>query len=81
MHKRGPTRREKGVKDIFDEIMAENFLNLKMETDIQVQETQRVPNKVNPNRPTPTHIIKMAKGKENFKGSKRKTKSHTRGLP
>ena len=45
--------------------MAENFPNLKKETDIQVQEAQRIPNKVNPNRPTPRHIImKMAKVKE-----------------
>ena len=37
--------------------MAENFLNLAQETDIQVQEAQRVPNKMNPKRPTPRHII------------------------
>ena len=37
--------------------MAENFQNLKKETDKQVQEAQRVPNKVNTNRPTPRHII------------------------
>ena len=42
--------------------MAENFPNLKKETDIQ--KPQRVPNKMNPNRPTPIHIIKMAKVKE-----------------
>ena len=35
--------------------MVENFPNLK-ETDILVQEAQRVPNKMNPNRPTPRHI-------------------------
>ena len=53
--------------------MAENLPNLKMEIDIQVQETQRVPNKMNPNRSTPKDIIfKMTKLKENFKGSKRK---------
>ena len=57
--------REKGIENVFEEIMAENFPKLKKETDIQVQETQRVPNKVNPNRPTPRHIIiKMAKVKE-----------------
>ena len=45
--------------------MAENFPNMKKETDIQVQETQRVPNKMNPNRPAPRHIIiKMAKLKD-----------------
>lgn len=40
--------------------MSENFPNLK-ETDIKIQEAQRAPNKLNPNRPTPRHIIiKMA---------------------
>ena len=51
-----------GIKNVFEEIMAENFPNLKKETDIQVQEAQRVPNKMNLNGPTPRHIIiKMAK--------------------
>ena len=50
---------------IFDKIMAENFPNLKKETDIQVQEAQKVPNGMNPNRPTRKHdIIKMIKVKE-----------------
>lgn len=31
---------ERGIKNVFDEIVSENFLNLKKETDIQVQETQ-----------------------------------------
>ena len=40
--------------------MAENFPNLK-HTDIKVRETERAPDKLNPNRPTPRHlIIKMA---------------------
>ena len=33
------------IKNVFEEIMAENFPNLKKETDIQVQEAQRVPPK------------------------------------
>ena len=42
--------------------MAENFPNLKKETNILVQEAYRVPNNINPNRLTPRHIvIKMAK--------------------
>ena len=36
--------------------MMENFLNLVMEMDMQVQEAQKVPNKMNPKRPTPRHI-------------------------
>ena len=55
---------EKGIGNIFEEIMAENFPNLK-DTDIKIQEAQRAPNKLNPNSPTPRHIIiKMAKDKD-----------------
>ena len=55
--------------------MADNFPNLKKEADIQLQEAQRVPNKMNSNKPTPRCIIiKVAKFKvrENTKGNKRK---------
>ena len=41
---------------MFEEMMSENFPNLK-ETDMKIQEVQRAPNKLNPNRPTPGHII------------------------
>ena len=37
--------------------MKENFPNLVKEIDIQVQEAQRVPNKMDPKRTTPRHII------------------------
>ena len=55
--------KEKGIENIFEEIMAENFPNLK-DTEFKIQEAQRAPNKLNPNRPTPRHIIKMAKVKD-----------------
>ena len=57
--------------------MAENLPNIKKETDIQIQEAQSVPNKMNPNRPTPRHIIiKLAKVKERIlKAGRGKTKS------
>ena len=62
--------KDKGMENIFEEIMAENFPNLKV-THINILEAQRAPNKLNPNRPTPRHIIiKMAKVKEDSKGSK-----------
>ena len=52
-----------GIENIFEEIMAENFPNIK-DTDIKIQEAQRSPNKLNPKRPIPRHIIiKMAKVK------------------
>ena len=54
--------REKGIKNVFEEILPEKFPNLKKETDIQVKEVQRIPNKMNPSRHTPRHIIiKIAK--------------------
>ena len=41
--------------------MMENFRNLRREEATQIQESQRVPSKRNPNRPTARHIIiKMA---------------------
>ena len=42
--------------------MKENFPNLVKKIDLQVQEAQRVPNKLDPKRTTPRHIkIKMQK--------------------
>ena len=53
--------KEKGIENLFEEIMSENFSNLK-ETDIKIQEAQRAPNELNPNWPTQKHImIRMAK--------------------
>ena len=46
--------------------MTENFPNLAKKIDTQVQEAQRVPNKMNRKRATPRHIIiKMPKVKDN----------------
>ena len=45
--------------------MKENFPDLVKEIDMQVQEAQRVPNKMDAKRPTPRHIIiKMPKVKD-----------------
>ena len=49
-------KKKKRIRNIFEEIMAENFPNLK-KIDIKIQEAWRVKNKLNPNRPTPRHII------------------------
>ena len=54
--------------------------NLNTETNIQVQEAQRVPNKMNQKITTPRRIIiKMAKVRERI--LKRKTSSHIKGMP
>ena len=48
---------EKGSGKIFEEIMAENFMNMGKEIVTQVQETQRGPGRINPRRNTPRHIV------------------------
>ena len=46
----------------FEEIIVENFPKVGKEIVTQVQETQRVPNRINPRRNTPRHIlIKLTK--------------------
>ena len=48
---------EQGIENLFEHIM-EKFPNLTKETDFQeVQEAQRVPNKLDPRKHTPRHII------------------------
>ena len=53
------------IESLFEKLMKENFPNLLKEIDIQVQEAQRVPNKLDPKRTTQRHIIiKMPKVKD-----------------
>ena len=60
--------------------MKENFPNVVKEIDMQVQEAQRVPNKMDTKRPTPRHIIikmpKVKDKKKNIKSSKKKAVSY-----
>ena len=46
---------EQEIKNLFAKIMKENFPNLVKEIDIQVQEAQRVPNKLDTEAHTKTH--------------------------
>ena len=53
---------EQGIENLFEKVMMENFPNLRREKVTQIQESQRVPSKRNPKRPTARHIIiKVAK--------------------
>ena len=57
--------REHKPGNLFEKTMTENFPNLLKDIDVQAQEVQRAPNKMNPKRPTPRHIIiKMPKVKD-----------------
>ena len=54
--------REKEAENIFEDVIAEDFPNLRKEAVIQVQEVRRVPYRINPKGNTPRHIvIKMTK--------------------
>ena len=57
---------EQQIENLFEQVMKENFPDLAKKIDFQeVQETQRVPNKLDPGRNTPRHIIiPLAKMKE-----------------
>ena len=46
--------REQEIENLFEKMM-ENFPSWRKKR--QAQEVQRVPNKVNPTRPTPRHVI------------------------
>jgi chaperonin cofactor prefoldin len=47
----------KGVCNIFNKIITENFPNLEKIVPIQVQEASRTPNRLDKNRTTPPHTI------------------------
>ena len=76
---------EQETENLFEKIMKENFLNLAKEIDIQVQEAQRVPNKLVPKRTTPKHIkIKIPKAKDKeriLKAAREKQRVTYKGVP
>ena len=81
--------RKKGHEKILEEIIAENFPKMGNELFTQVQETQRVQNRINPRQNTTRHILlKLTKIKHkdqiltqgsNIESSKGKTTNKTQG--
>ena len=58
-------KREKGAEGLLEQIIAENFPNLRKEADIQIQEAQKTLFRFNNNRSSPWYIIvKLAKYKD-----------------
>jgi hypothetical protein len=47
----------KGIRNMFNKIITENFPNLEKAMPIQVQEASRTPTRLDQNRTTPRHII------------------------
>ena len=75
--------KKKGHEKILEETIVKNFPKMGKEIATQVQETQRVPNRINPRQNTPkTHINQINKGqaqRTNIKSSKGKTTNNTQG--
>ena len=66
--------KEQEIRNLFEKIMKQNSPDLN-EIDMQVQEAQRVPNKMDAKRPTPRHItIKMSKVKDKERNLKAREK-------
>ena len=75
---------EQEIENLFENIMKENFPNLVKDIDIQVQEAQKVPNKLVPKRTTPRHLIKMPKVKDKekiLKAAREKQTVNFKGVP
>ena len=54
--------KKKGSEKIFEEIIVENFPNMRNDIVNHIQEAQRVPCRINPRRNIPRHIlIKLSK--------------------
>ena len=47
----------RGLEEISEQIIAENFPNLAKETSIHVQKAERTPPKLNKGKPMPRHVI------------------------
>ena len=77
--------KEQEIGNLFEKIMKEHFPNLMKEIDMQVQEAQRVPDKMDVTRPTPRHIIKKnakLKDEDRILKAARESKSVTyKGVP
>ena len=75
--------KKKGHEKILEEIIVENFPKMGKEIITQVQETQGVPNRINPRRNTPRHIlIKLTKIKHKgqiSKAARKKTTNNSQG--
>ena len=77
--------KKKGLEKILEEIIVENFPKMGMEITTQVQEIQKVPNRINQRQNIPRHIfIKLMKIKHKeqiFKAAREKQQITHKGIP
>ena len=84
-HRSPRIRRLKSYQKILEEIIVENFPKTGKEIATQVQETQRVPNRINPRQNTPRHILiklmKIKHKKQILKAAREKQQITHKGIP
>ena len=77
--------KEQEIGNLFEKMVKENFPHLVKETDMQDQEAQRIPNKMDAKKPTPRHIvIRMPKVNDKeriLKAAREKNLATCRGVP
>ena len=77
--------KKKDHEKILEKIIVENFPKMGKEIITQVQETQRIPNRINPRQNTPRHIlIKLTKTKHKeqiLKAVREKQQITHKGIP
>ena len=74
----------KDHEKILEEIIVENFPKMRKEIVIQIQETQRVSNRINPRQNTPRHILIKTKIKHKeqiLKAAREKQQKTHKGIP
>ena len=82
----GGEEEEQEIENLFENVMKENFPNLAKEIDFQeVQEVLRVPQKLDPRKHTPRHIIitlpKIANEERILKTEREKETVTYKGVP
>ena len=81
----GEEEEEQEIENVFEKTMKENVPNLPKELDMQVQEAQRVPKKLDPRINTPRHIIiillKIKHKERILKAAREKKRVTCKGVP
>ena len=76
---------EQEIENLVEKIMKENFPSLVKEIDMQIQEAQRVPKKLDPRKHTPRHIImtlpKIKDKERTLKAAREKDTVTYKGVP
>ena len=73
--------KEQETGNLYEKTVKENFPDLVKDIDMQVQEAERVPNKMDVKRTTLRHIIKMLKVKDKERILKAAREKHLSYLP